>query len=89
LASLAKLSPPKNGQQRESGFLTSLRAELEREKEAEQVIDVKILSMSIKGRVHCFSMHVVINKCFLLISEKKIGADTSCRFQEKRKKRTL
>jgi len=32
----------------------------------------------IKGRVHCFSMQVIINKCFL------IGANPSFRFQEKR-----
>jgi len=25
----------------------------------------------LKGRVHCFSMQVVMNKCFLLNSEKK------------------
>lgn len=41
LATLAKLSAPKVSKsgisQRESGFLTSLRAELEREKEAEKV----------------------------------------------------
>jgi len=28
-------------------------------------------SKSSKGRVHCFSMQVVMNKCFLLNSEKK------------------
>jgi len=33
----------------------------------------------LKGRVHCFSKQVVINKCFLLNPEKKIGADPSCR----------
>jgi len=38
-----------------------------------------------KGRVHCFSMQVVMNKCFLLNSEKKFGTDPSCRFREKRK----
>jgi len=32
----------------------------------------------------CFSMQVVMNKCFLLNPEKKFGADPSCRFQEKR-----
>jgi len=42
-----------------------------------------------KGRVYCFSMQVVMNKCFLLNPEKKIGADSSCRFREKRKKPTL
>jgi len=39
---------------------------------------------SFKGRVHCFSMQVVISKCFLLNAEKKFGADPSCRFREKR-----
>jgi len=43
----------------------------------------------VKGRVHYFSMQVVINKFFLLNPEKKFGADPSCRFREKRKKRTL
>jgi len=30
-------------------------------------------------------MQVVIKKCFVLNSEKKLGADSSCRFREKRK----
>jgi len=34
------------------------------------------------GRVHCFSMQVVINKCFLLNSEKKFGTDSSCRLRK-------
>jgi len=38
-----------------------------------------------KGRVHCFSMQVVMNKCFLLKTEKKFGADPPCRLREKRK----
>jgi len=42
-----------------------------------------------KGRVHCFSMQVVMNKCILLNSKKKFGADLSCRFWEKRKKCTF
>jgi len=42
----------------------------------------------IKSRVHCFSMQVVKNKCFLL-NPKNIGADPSCRFREKRKNRTF
>jgi len=37
----------------------------------------------IKGLVHCFSMQVVMNKCFLLNPEKKFGADPSCGFQER------
>jgi len=36
----------------------------------------------LKGRVHCFSMQVVMSKCF--INPEKIGADQSCRFREKR-----
>jgi len=43
----------------------------------------------IKGRVHCFSMQVVVNKYFLLNPEKNFGVDPSCRFREKRKKRTF
>jgi len=34
-------------------------------------------------------MQVVMNKCFLLNPEKKIGTDPSCRLLEKRKKHTL
>jgi len=26
-----------------------------------------------KGRVHCFSMHIVMNKCFLLNPEKNLA----------------
>jgi len=36
-----------------------------------------------KGRVHCFSMQVVMNKCFLQNPEKNFGADPYCRFREK------
>jgi len=32
---------------------------------------------NLKGRMQCFSMQVVMNKCFLL-NPKKIGADPSC-----------
>jgi len=39
---------------------------------------------TLKGRVHCFSMQVVINKYFLLNPEQIFGANPSCRFQEKR-----
>jgi len=35
----------------------------------------------LKGQVHCFSMQVVINKCFLLNPEKKFGADPCCVFE--------
>jgi len=38
----------------------------------------------LKDRVHCFSMQIVMNKCFLLNAEKKFGADSSCRFRKKR-----
>jgi len=31
----------------------------------------------VKGWVHCFSMQVVMNKCFLLNLEKKFGTDLS------------
>jgi len=34
-------------------------------------------------------MQLVINKSFLLNSEKRFSADPSCRFQEKRIKATL
>jgi len=40
---------------------------------------------SLKDRVHCFSMQVVKNKCFFQNTEKKIRADPSCHFREKRK----
>jgi len=41
----------------------------------------QIKLLGFKGRVHCFSMQVVINTCKKL---KKIGANSSCRFQAKR-----
>jgi len=47
------------------------------------------MAKKVKGRVHCFSMQVVINKCFPLNSEKKFGADPSCRFREKHKNTPL
>jgi len=37
----------------------------------------------VKGRVQCFSMQVVMNKCFLL-NPKIFGADPSCPFRENR-----
>jgi len=45
-------------------------------------------SINLKGRVHCFSMQVGINKCFLLNPEKKFGADPSCRFRKKKTQKT-
>jgi len=47
------------------------------------------LKFSVKGRVHCFSMQVGVDKCFLLNPEKNFGVDPFCRFWEKRKKRTF
>jgi len=44
---------------------------------------------SLKGPVHCFSMQIVMNKCFLLNPENKFGADPSYRFLEKHKKLTF
>jgi len=49
----------------------------------------KAIPSLIKGRVHCFLMQVVLNKCFHLKSEKKISADPFCRFREKRKNAPL
>jgi len=36
-----------------------------------------------KGRVHCFSMQVVVNKCFLN-PEKNFGVNPSYHFRDKR-----
>jgi len=36
-----------------------------------------------KGPVHCFSMQVVMNKCFLLNPEKKFGTDP-CTFNSEK-----
>jgi len=38
---------------------------------------VKNLQKHVKGRGHCFSIQVVMNKCFLLNLKKKIGSDPS------------
>jgi len=48
-------------------------------------------SSLINGGVHCFSIQVVMSKCFLLNpgKKKKNGAASSCCFREKRKKRTF
>jgi len=43
----------------------------------------------VKGRVHYFSMQVVMNKCFLPNPEKNWWRDPSCRFREKCKKTYL
>jgi len=44
---------------------------------------VTSLTYAVKGRViQCFSMQVVMNKCFLQNPEKIFGADPSCCFQE-------
>jgi len=37
--------------------------------------------------VQCFSMQVVLNRCFLLNTEKNFCADPSCPFREKCKNR--
>jgi len=39
----------------------------------------------LKGRVRCFSMQVVINKCFLLNPEKEFGTNPFGRFQKRTK----
>jgi len=39
--------------------------------------------VTIKGRVYCISMQVVMNKCFLL-NRKKLSAVLSCHFRKKR-----
>jgi len=41
-------------------------------------------TLAFKDRVHCFSMQVVMNKCFLLNPVNKFGANPSCRFRDKR-----
>jgi len=34
---------------------------------------VKRVIAKIKGRVHCFSMQIVMNKCFLINPKKKLA----------------
>jgi len=41
---------------------------------------------ALEGRVHCFSIQIVMNNCFLLNPEKKCRRSIF-RFREKRKKR--
>jgi len=48
-----------------------------------------LMCLQFKGREHCFSMQVVINKCVLLNPELNFGSNPSCHFQEKCKKRTF
>jgi len=48
------------------------------------IVCVEELFAIVKVRVHCFSMQVVMNECFLLNSQTKFGVDSSCRFREKR-----
>jgi len=48
-------------------------------------IDLRVppfVTVSFKGRVHCFSMQAVMNKCFLL-NPKKVGADPVLSFSRK------
>jgi len=42
--------------------------------------DLKFEFCQFKGWVYCFSMQVVMNKCFLLNPEKNFDADPSYRF---------
>jgi len=51
--------------------------------------NTKILLYKFKGRVHYFSMQVVINKCFLLNPEKKLAQIRFVGFWEKRKNASL
>jgi len=39
----------------------------------------------LKGRMHCFSMQIGINMCYLLNPGKKFGADPYCRFRKNAK----
>jgi len=43
----------------------------------------------IKGRVQCFSMQVVMSKCFLLNSEKTFGSVRLVVFEKNSKKHSL
>jgi len=43
----------------------------------------------IKGRVHCFSMQVVVNKCFLLNPEKNLTQIRLVVFEKNVKNATL
>jgi len=46
--------------------------------------------ISVKERVHCFSMQIVINKCFFLNPErKKLAQIRLVVFEKNAKKRTL
>jgi len=44
---------------------------------------------NIKGRVHCYSMQVIMNKCFLLISEKILALIRLIVFEKNTKSHTL
>jgi len=44
---------------------------------------VKMLRRTFKDRVHCFSMQIVMNKCFLLNSEKKLAQIRLVVFEKK------
>jgi len=60
------------------------------EKKSTKVSLSRRLHCLLKGRVHCFTMQVVMNKLvFLQNPEIQFGADSSARFQEKRKNRTI
>jgi len=47
------------------------------------------LLYNVKGRVHCFSMQVVLNKCFLLNPEKKLEQIPLVVFEKSAKKLTF
>jgi len=49
-------------------------------------IDMFLRVTYLKGRVHCFSMQVVINKCFLLNLEKKLALIRLVVFEKNTKK---
>jgi len=57
---------------------------LKKKTKTEIVVVISRIPVLIKDRMHYFSMQVVMNKCFLLIPEKKFGANPSCRFRDKR-----
>jgi len=46
-------------------------------------------TLKAKGRVHCFSMLIVMYKCFLLNTEKKLTQIRLVVFEKNAKKRTL
>jgi len=45
--------------------------------------------VGLRDRVHCFSMQVIINKCYLLNPEKNLAQIRLVVLEKKRKKRTF